>query len=191
MGVDNTTAMHNQTAKSYDSFSSLASSRRAQTLLPKWASDLHLHSLCGDENHALFGSCIASTGKFLWIQLGSTEPINPGLAFSVSVWKVDFYNQTVTSDSSTFLKIQAEPLAHSGSGVTEPLLAAVVSGEAVFQLIRGHATVSVIVKPYFAAIVADSGQTLLASEVAVYAEGIDDESSTMLRCIVSSVYVNG
>jgi hypothetical protein len=174
LGVDKVAGMHDQAVRSSGSDSTFVSSRHTQRLLPEWATCLHLHLLCGDKNHALFGSCLASAGKHLEFQLGSAEPINPGLAFSVSVWKVDFYNQTVTSDSSTFLKIQ-------GSVVAGPLLAAMISGEAVFQLIRGHATVSIIVQPYIAAIEADSGRTLLASEVAVYAEGIDFESSTMLR----------
>jgi hypothetical protein len=115
--------------------------------------------------------------------MGFKEPINPGLAFSLSVLKMDFYNQTVTSDSSTFLKIQTKPSANSSSGYTGPLLAALVSGEAIFQLMGGRATVSVGVQPYFAEIDAGSDLTLLAGEVLIFAEGSDDQSRTTLRYV--------
>jgi hypothetical protein len=138
--------------------------------------DVHLHSLCGNNNHALFGSCLASSGKRLEILQGTVDPISPGLPFSLSAWKVDFYNQTVTSDSSTFLKIQSRP-SSDGNG---PLLAAVVSGDTVFQLDHGCATVLVAVTPYIATIDAGAGFTHLAGEVTIYAEGIDDQSSSIL-----------
>jgi hypothetical protein len=149
-------------------------SHRYKLISQQLLEDVHLHSLCGNNNHALFGSCLASSGKRLEILQGKVDSISPGLPFSLSAWKVDFYNQTVTSDSSTFLKIQSRP---SSNGT---LLAAVVSGDTVFQLDRGCATVTVAVTPYIAAIDAGAGFTHLAGEVAVYAEGIDDHSSSML-----------
>jgi hypothetical protein len=156
--------------------------RRYPLLFPQWITDLHLHSLCGEKNRAHFGSCLASSGKRLEIMLGITRPINPGLVFSVSVWKVDFYNQTVTSDSSTFLKIQTEP----SNGIIGPLLGAAVSGETVFQLFSGHATVAVALQPYIAMIEADVGLTQLAGEAIVFAEGLDNESLIVLRYVFSS-----
>uniref|UniRef100_A0A7S0MMZ5 Tyrosine-protein kinase ephrin type A/B receptor-like domain-containing protein n=1 Tax=Cryptomonas curvata TaxID=233186 RepID=A0A7S0MMZ5_9CRYP len=163
------------------SYTTFVPSRQAQAIFPPWTMDLHLHLLCGENNSACFGSCLASTGKHLEIQLGSTQPIFPGLTFPVFVRKLDFYNQTVTSDSSTFLKIQTEPSAHSNLGVTGSLLAAVISGEAVFQLVSGCATVVVAVQPYIATIEADVGLAVLAGEVVVYAEGVDDQSFIVLR----------
>jgi hypothetical protein len=151
-------------------------SHRYKLISQQLLEDVHLHSLCGNNNHALFGSCLASSGKRLEILQGAVDRIKPGLPFSLSAWKVDFYNQTVTSDSSTFLKIQSRP-SSKGTG---PLLAAVVSGDTVFQLDRGCATVTVAVTPYIAAIDAGAGLTHLAGEVTIYAEGIDDQSSSML-----------
>ena len=158
--------------------------RRAPAVVLQWSTQLHKHLLCGDNNRALFGPCLASTGKLLELQLELTEPINPGLAFSVSVWKVDFYNQTVSSDSSTFLKIHTVPtaLSHADSGSTGPSLAAEVSGQDVFQLVGGRSKVDLALQIYIAAIKADSGLTLRAGEVALYAEGLDDLSSIILRC---------
>jgi hypothetical protein len=167
-----------------DKPSSFLSRRRATALFLQWSTHLHKHSLCGDNNRALFGSCLASTGKHLDLQLEFTEPINPGLAFSVSVLKADFYNQTVISDSRTFLKILTMPNpSHADSGDTGPSLAAVVSGEAVLQLIGGRSKVSVALQPYIASIQVDSGLTLGAVEVLLYAEGLDDLSSIILRCL--------
>ncbi len=152
-------------------------------MLPQWTTALHSHSLCGDNNLAFFGSCLASTGKRLEMQLLFSKPVNPGLTFAVSVWKLDFYNQTVTSDSNTFLKIQTEPSASNFRGGPGLLLAAEVSGQAVFQLVCGNATLAVAVQPYIAEIKADSGLTFLASEAVLYAEGFDNQSSAYLRCV--------
>ena len=60
--------------------SSFHSHRRAPELLQQWSTQLHNHSLCGDDNQALFGPCLASTGKQLELQLEIAEPIKPGLA---------------------------------------------------------------------------------------------------------------
>ena len=146
-----------------------------------WNSDHPL--LCGNNNKALFGSCLASTGKSLEIQLGFTGPVNPGLTFSLSVWKVDFYNQTFASDYSTILKIRTVLSGNLNSGSAGLSMAAVVSGEAVFQMLGGHATVDVAVQPYVAEIAAGSRLIQLAGEAFVYAEGFDDESTIMLRYV--------
>jgi hypothetical protein len=169
------------------SLATIPSSRNTYALFPQWAIDLHTYSLCGDNNRAIFGSCLASTGKHLEIRLGFTEPANPGLPFSASIWKLDFYYQTVSSDSSTFLKIQTEPASNSsGSGSW----ASAVSGETVFQLVGGHATVAVALQPYVADIEADSGLTRFAGDTIVYAEGLDEQSSAMLRCTSPPVHRN-
>ena len=115
------------------------------------------------------------------MQLEFTEPIYPGLVFSVSVSKVDFYNQTVSSDSSTFLKFHTMPAASSNSSIV-PSLAAEVSGDAVFQLVGGLLKVDLALLPYFSVIRADSGLILHAGDVVLYAEGLDDLSSIILRC---------
>jgi hypothetical protein len=157
------------------------SRRRAPELFLQWSTQMH--QLCGENNQALFGSCLASTGKQLELKLEITIPINPGLAFFVSVVKVDFYNQTVTSDFSTFLKIHTMSAAHSHADSVNngPSLGAIISGEAVFQLAGGRSKVSVALKPYFSVIRSDSGLALLAGEVLLYTEGVDDLSSVTLR----------
>jgi hypothetical protein len=113
------------------------------------------------------------------LKLEITEPIKPGLAFSVSVVKTDFYNQTVSSDYSTFLKIQTMPATDAGEN--GPSLEAVVTGEVVFQLAGGRSKVSVALQPYFPAIRFDSGLALRAGDVILYVEGLDDLSSIILR----------
>ncbi len=157
------------------------SRRRAPELFLQWSTQMH--QLCGENNQALFGSCLASTGKQLELKLETTIPINPGLAFFVSVVKVDFYNQTVTSDFSTFLKIHtmSAALSLADSVYNGSSLGAIVSGEAVFQLTGGQSTVSVALKPYFSVIRSESGLALRAGEVLLYAEGVDDLSSVTLR----------
>jgi hypothetical protein len=163
--------------------SSYFSLDRIHAVFLRWRTQRYNHLLCGDNNQALFGPCLASTGKHLEMQLDSTRPIFPGFAFTVSVFKRDFYNQTVISDSSSFLKIYTSPaaLSHADSGSKRPSLAAVVSGETVLQLVAGRSKVSVAVQPYVAAIYPASGRTVLAGEVLLYAEGIDDVSSIRLR----------
>jgi hypothetical protein len=160
--------------------------RRSPEMFLQWSTQHLKHLLCGDNNRALYGACLASTGKKLELQLEFTEPIYPGLVFSVTVSKVDFYNQTVSSDSSTFLKFHTMPAASSNSSIV-PSLAAEVSGDAVFQLVGGLLKVDLALLPYFSVIRADSGLILHAGDVVLYAEGLDDLSSIILRCPFSSL----
>jgi hypothetical protein len=184
LGIDDNDVVNNKENSYSERYSAFASIHSAWKLFPWWTNPEPLHVLCGDNNRAFFGSCLASTAKRLEIQLNSTEQINPGLFFQLSVWKVDFYNQTVSSDSSTFLKIQTMRLLYSDIYSTNPLQTAIVSGEAVFQLVHGRATVSVGVEPYITKIEADSGLIHLAGEAVIFAAGLDAESSITLRCVI-------
>jgi hypothetical protein len=144
-----------------------------------------LHSLCGDGNQAMFGSCVASAGTKLDVLLDPDMQANPGLSFDVYLRKVDFYNQTVASDFSSFLKVHSEPYkytANLSSDSSEPSRAAMITGQIVFLLDGGMSTAKVEVLPYFASVMPILGQTRLGVETAIYAEGLDNETSIVLRC---------
>ena len=66
------------------------------------------YSLCGKGNQALFGPCIASTGVGLELRIDVAGPVYPGLSFPIFVRKFDHYNQTVSSDSSSFFQIRSK-----------------------------------------------------------------------------------
>ncbi len=140
-----------------------------------------MHSLCGDGNRAIFGSCLASAGTKLDIQLDPHLQAHPGLSFDISLRKVDFYNQTVASDSSSFLKIHSEPYRSS-----ELARAATVKGQVVFLLDGGISTTKVEVLPYILSVVQSLRFTRLEVETAIYAEGLDNETSIILRCFPQS-----
>ena len=60
-------------------------------------------------NIALYGPCVASSSQNIQLEYVSTQNgvVFPGLSFQINVAKKDFYNQTITTDSSTLLQIQA------------------------------------------------------------------------------------
>ena len=53
---------------------------------------------------ALFGSCIASEYKTLLVS-NAPNFTYPGILFSLSISKIDAYNQTIASDSSLIVKV--------------------------------------------------------------------------------------
>ena len=134
--------------------------------------------LCGNGNQALFGKCIASAGTDLELQIEAGS-VHPDLSFAVSVRKLDRYNQTVTSDSASFLQIRSE--AGMNSMGEQSGLAAVFSGTTVFVLQSGCAITNVSVRPFIMTVLSASGAIQLASEVMMYVEGIDNETSLSLR----------
>jgi hypothetical protein len=145
-------------------------------------------SLCFQGNSALFGPCIASSGKTFHITglPGKSNPAYAGLPFLLSVVKMDHYNQTILSDSSSFAQLQIAAKDPSGEQANQ--VAAILSGEAVFKLDAGQAQVMVSVKPALLKTGPASGQQL-DSEVFLYAMGEDLESSQRLAIYSSQVSV--
>mmetsp|Transcript_14218 Transcript_14218/g.30377 ORF Transcript_14218/g.30377 Transcript_14218/m.30377 type:complete len:1807 (+) Transcript_14218:1506-6926(+) len=143
-------------------------------------SSINGHDLCGTGNSALFGQCLASSGRSLRIYNipESDYPAYAGLPFQLSVAKEDAYNQTVESDSISFLQLQvAIPRTDGG---LQPHQEVVVSGDAVFKLQSGKARIEIAVRPEFSVVDPQNGLALLSRQVFFSASGQDLESSQPL-----------
>ncbi len=137
---------------------------------------------CGNGNKALFGQCIASAGTSLELRIELNGPVHPGLIFTVSVRKLDHYNQTVASDSSSIVQIRSEAGINSSDEDVGFGLAAAISGATIFELQGGSATTNVDVRPFI--IRAADSSTQRASEAIIYAEGMDSETFLGLRFVM-------
>jgi serine/threonine protein kinase len=133
---------------------------------------------CAD-NHAAFGSCLASACRYLSVtgMPSSLEPAYPGLEFSVSVTKKDAYHQTIITDSGTVLLTQAA--LGGNKGVIDPFL--YISGKQIVKLFKGSAEFSLILKPTYFNVQwspgNNSGTAVLASRPFVFFFGSDVETS--------------
>jgi hypothetical protein len=110
--------------------------------------------------------------------------VYPGLPFRLTVAKEDAYNQTVTSDSSSFVQLQVVLFA-GGQRADNSIT---VSGESLFKLRGGEASVAISVQPLFKEDV-DSAprQWRLTREVSLFASGIDERSTSLLLSQVAPV----
>ena len=133
---------------------------------------------CGSGNIALFGSCLASSGvqlQFLSLP-GSGDPAHAGLPFKAALAKQDFYNQTVVSDSVSFIQLQI--ILHpenKGSAIDiDPSIT--ITGESVFRLSAGRANVSIAISPMFSTDLS-LGLAKLSRQVYLRASGVDMQDS--------------
>ena len=133
---------------------------------------------CEAVNQALYGPCVASSGKFLFL-VGiptSGAPAYPGLPFSISVVKRDAYNQSIITDSSSVLF--AETARGGNIDLVDPYVS--ISGNSIVQLQKGTAEFSIMLRPIFSEITwfsnNNSGLAVLASQPFIYFYGTDIET---------------
>ena len=133
--------------------------------------------MCIYQNDAAYGKCFASSYKHLNVSGLPTHefPAYAGIAFPVTVQKLDFYNQTIITDSRSVLQIQ---FLSNGSGSTP--------GNSVASLHSGQTTLSVIVKPL---ITFSQGNAGLVLDVvpSIYITGIDSQADR-ISAMVSGAF---
>ena len=147
--------------------------------------------LCGEGNSAVYGSCVASSYKELRISAPPTA-ISPGLPFSVTVLKIDAYNQTVLTDSSSVL--QAFASESSRGARREGASYLTILGASIVRMRAGKAEFTIAVKPFFAQIDAQQQLAKLARPPTIYFEGPDSLASSpagSMRTRDLSVQVRG
>ena len=126
--------------------------------------------VCGINNSALFGSCIASG----FYRLHATQLslyVYSGVQLNLAVSKKDAYNQTILSDSSSLLKI-VSTLNQS----LEPDLSMVIVGSEVGELFKGEVTISFALKPSFTSFGFQDGFAILHGQTYLHLEGSDDQA---------------
>jgi serine/threonine protein kinase len=130
-----------------------------------------LKKLCRTNNFAQYGLCVATDFWTLLVPAGITNKDRPayaGLAISVTVYKKDAYNQTILSDSSSFLEIRT---SLNGSAQADPSVS--VLGTTVVQLDRGSAMFVFQLKPSFSSVMVSLGITIMQTDVFIYFDGLD------------------
>ena len=152
-----------------------------------------LSQLCNSAgNTAMYGPCIASAFKYL--RLGFTDASSAalyyaGIPFELIAVKLDFYNQTIASDSSSVLQVST---SLAGQLEIDPSVS--LLGSTVSRILHGIVSLSVILKPTFTNLSFRTGSSSLVSQPFIFAQGPDDQSSPrvqMLSNVLRVVLQNG
>jgi hypothetical protein len=144
---------------------------------------------CGPENSAMYGNCLASDFQTLRIlvlpQLESSNALFAGIPFSVSISKLDFYNQPITTDSSSVVQIFQKVSKNPSSSFSTSVL-----GNNVASLLQGTVVLSIFLKPAFSVISFKTGYTRLAIEMFINAAGFDNQANWPVSMSSNVIHVN-
>ena len=142
--------------------------------------------LCGPGNIAEYGKCMGSTYKALKV-IGPFSAIYPGIQFMITVYKVDAYNQTISTDSSSLLQVYAASNLEA-RGVTKSNSHVSISGSIIARMLSGVANFTVSIKPSFSSVDAASHSTELVSTPLLYVEGSDSGDGGADGQMLSKIY---
>jgi hypothetical protein len=152
----------------------------------------HSHWLCdrghqeplAHGNYAHFGACVATGYHHLHISgLPSVaEPGYAGVEMQVQVFKVDRYDQVMTSDSTSSLQLYSS-LGESRS--SDPSVTFIGSTFSVFR--EGISVFQFAVRPTFATVSVETGKTALYSQPKAYIAGTDSELGAKMSTHVLSI----
>ena len=138
-------------------------------------------TFCGPKttNIAGFGNCLASSFARLALAK-SPGVVYPGIPFQLTVLKLDSYNQTISTDSSSVV----EAIAVANAELDADRYTS-ISGQYVATFTEGRAELSVVLKPSFVLVNQIDSRTILKSIPTIYFKGLDVQSdSTMLSSIL-------
>ncbi len=150
-------------------------------------------AFCGQENSALYGNCLASDFRTLRIQIWprletnfeSPNMLFPGIPFMLSVTKLDFYNQTIITDSSSVVQIFQITSSNSFSGFSTTVL-----GDSLGNLLQGTTMLSIALKPIFSTISFQNSYTSLKVEPYIHADGFDSQSNQQIYMFSNVIHLN-
>jgi hypothetical protein len=132
-------------------------------------------NMCGPQNSALYGLCIASSAKYLFLFFtpSPVDAVQPALPFILSVQKQDFYGQLISSDSSSYVEVHVVAEEHDiDPGVS-------ISGTALLKLHAGVGNISIGIKPVFT-VASPQGIVALSSKINLIVRGQDAETLSPL-----------
>ena len=113
----------------------------------------NIDHLCGQDNSAVYGPCVASECQSLNLSYNASGLVWAGLSFIINILKLDAYKQIILADSSSFLQIL--PSKHDKIAVEDPGAYFTLVGSSVSQFSRGMASIEVAIKPRFVQIKAE------------------------------------
>ena len=167
----------------FDAVANSSSSKRALSISS--------NSMCGPSNTARYGPCIASSSKKLQVTSSpdSSQPAYAGLPFPVLVEVWDAYNQTVTSESTSGIKVVT-----SLNGELNPDPSVSLQGGVLSIVDSGIARFLISVKPSF---ITNLSTLLIQGKPSIYFVSIDSRTLGSMQSEVirielgSSVCPNG
>ena len=136
--------------------------------------DLIAAAICGPENNALYGQCIASDCKTVQ-SVYAPMLAYPGLPISIVALKKDAYNQTIISDSASVIQVFASTELRSESAAIK------ISGNTIVRFSSGLASISLAISPIFASIDFRRGITSLLFQPCLYLSGVDSQTSLTIQ----------
>ena len=136
--------------------------------------DLIAAAICGSENNALYGQCIASDCKTVQ-SVYAPMLAYPGLPISIVALKKDAYNQTIISDSASVIQVFASTELRSESAAIK------ISGNTIVRFSSGLASISLAISPIFASIDFRRGITSLLFQPCLYLSGVDSQTSLTIQ----------
>ena len=135
--------------------------------------DVVSRHLCGPENSAMYGGCIASDSKALSVLDVPTPGSFAGLPFSIHALKKDAYNQTISSDSESIVQVfQYTQSLQSTFGALK------ISGNSIARFSSGDITLILNINPIFSFVDPYAGQSPLQYETELYLIGADSQTRT-------------
>ena len=143
-------------------------------------------SFCIRNNSALYGSCVATDCKRIQL-IQISEVMYPGIDFSVVVTKMDAYNHTIYSDSSSMLEVYSVVNMVNGNSQPSSSPFNFISGNTVVKLQRGKAVFSINIQPTFSNISFEKSLTSLESTPLLYFKGIDSQTMRVMHSEVFSL----
>ena len=130
---------------------------------------------CGTNNSALYGACIASGYERLSVSL-TADQLYAGVAFNLTVIKLDAYDNVILSDSTSVLQAMATSNVVPG----EKSDAVSIVGPSLAQLTRGVAKFLFAVEPTFSKIDLNNQSAILSGQIYFYLNGSDSQAGSLM-----------
>lgn len=133
---------------------------------------------CGTNNSALYGACVASGYARLAISF-TTDHLYAGVAFNLTVKKLDVYGNTILSDSTSVLQaiVTSNRVIEQRSEATDSVA---IVGPSLAQISKGVATFLFAVEPTFSDINLLNGSAKLSGQIYFYLNGSDSQAGIVM-----------
>ena len=136
-----------------------------------------LSDICGVNNSALYGACIASGFEGLSVSI-SADSLYAGVTFNLTVRKLDAYGNTILSDSTSVLQAIADFNGASGNTASVSIV-----GSSLAQLTQGVAKFLLAIEPSFSHVDPQSETATLSPSSYLFFEGLDSESAAPMTSV--------
>ena len=155
-------------------------SDEGDTLLPDLGDNPVFSSvLCGENNSALYGKCIASCYQKLSV-LMTTDALYAGVTFNLTVMKLDAYGNTILSDSTSVVQAFATLNGGSGHGSASTDSSVSIVGASLAQLTQGVAKFLFAVEPTFSLIDLQTSTATLSARSYLILNGSDSQAAVLM-----------